>query len=147
MNKRRRFYILVIIIMLVWIVAQAALQLYADNTTDTGFIVRTVANVMQMACTLALAGWLLVTNTNRPSAIHPDDVAPQPTPAVAKAFDPFSESAPELMIAGRPYGRRAADVDTETVKRAIQKLERSGLDPDAPAWAHELAAAQLPENG
>jgi hypothetical protein len=155
LKQRRRLYTLASLLMVVWILAQLALQLVAQDDSDTGFVIRTVANVVQMACVVGLFGWFLVTNTNRPSAVHPDDTPPhpnhlssslQPTVTNVTNFDPFSATTPELVIEGRPYGRRASDADPETVKRVIQRLETNEplIDPDAPAWAKELATA-MPE--
>ncbi len=142
MQAQLRLYRTAVLLITLWLVAQLVLQLEAADATTLGFYARTGANVAQTAITLALAGLLLTSNTNRPRAIHPDEAHGPP--------DPFALDTPALLVNGKPYGRR--DGEQDALKRAIDYLDNARApsaplptysSPEkAPQWVQDVLAQQ-----
>lgn len=135
MQKQRRLYGILALCMAVWFVAQFAYQWWIHATPDpNAYTVLTVANIAQQIVVILLLCFALVTNTNRASVTHPDDVVPR---------------EPAIKINGKPYGRRTSDADSEAIHRVIEHLEQRTdlpLADDAPEWAHDMMHAHVATN-
>ena len=131
MHKQQRFYGLLALCMTVWFAAQFAYQWWIYAPDPTAHTVLTIANIAQQIVVMLLLCFTLVTNTNRASVVHPDDITPP---------------EPTIKINGKPYGRRMSDADSEAVHRVISHLERKPnlpLADDAPEWARDVMHANI----